>query len=78
MDADVVAYLLINVELGKEYDVVGELLKVEGIGEVSVVYGEYDVFARIEAESLKELDRIVTTIRHIPGILKTSTLVSSS
>lgn len=77
MSPEVVAYLLVTVELGKEYDVAGELLKMGGVSEVSVVYGEYDVFARVEAKDLKELDGIVTSVRHVPGILKTSTLVSS-
>lgn len=78
MGAEVTAYVLMNVELGKEYDVASELKKFSGIIEVSVVYGEFDVFAKIRVKNLKELDKVVTGIRHIPGILKTSSLVASS
>ena len=77
----VVAFILAVVEIGKEYKVVSEMTRVakeEGVDiEAYVVYGEYDVAAKITADSLRKLDKAVTRIRSLPGILRTVTLVAS-
>jgi DNA-binding Lrp family transcriptional regulator len=73
----VAAYILIITEVGKEYDVVRKLRDMKSISEVSVVYGEYDVFAKFVTESLRDLDSIVTGVRSITGIIRTVTLISS-
>ncbi len=78
----VVAFVLAVVEIGKEYEVLEKIRKVvEEVGasvEAYVVYGEYDVAAKIVAKSLRDLDKVVTRIRGLPGILRTVTLVASS
>ncbi|MFQ6085225.1 MAG: Lrp/AsnC ligand binding domain-containing protein [Candidatus Bathyarchaeia archaeon] len=77
MVAEITAYVVMNVELGKEYEIKEELKKFGGVVEVSVVYGEFDVFAKVQVRHLRDLDKIVTAMRQVPGILKTSTLVAS-
>ncbi|RJX16344.1 Lrp/AsnC family transcriptional regulator [Candidatus Bathyarchaeota archaeon] len=73
----VVIYVLIVSEIGKESEVRAALEKIKGVTEAKTVYGEYDVVARLETPSLKELDEIVTTMRKIPGIIRTVTLISA-
>jgi DNA-binding Lrp family transcriptional regulator len=73
----VVAYILMVTDIGKEYDVVKEILKIKGLTEARSVYGEFDVIARIEAEDLKTLDDAVTKIRKITSIIRTVTLISA-
>jgi len=73
----VVIYVLIVSEIGKESEVRKALEKIKGVTEAKTVYGEYDVVARLETPSLKELDEIVTTMRKIPGIIRTVTLISA-
>ncbi len=73
----VVAYVILLVEVGREYEVLRKLLEMEAISEAHVVYGEFDVIARIEVEDLSELERTVMSIRRIPGVERTVTLISA-
>lgn len=73
----VIAYILMVTEIGKEYDVVKEISKIKGVTETRSVYGEFDVIARVEAEDLKTLDDAVTKIRKIASIIRTVTLISA-
>ena len=76
-----VAFVLIVTEMGKEYEVaeavrrLGQQLGVET--EAYVVYGEYDVAAKIAADSLRKIDKAVTSIRSMPGVLRTVTLIAA-
>ncbi|HDJ89510.1 MAG TPA: Lrp/AsnC family transcriptional regulator [Thermoprotei archaeon] len=73
----IVAYVIIVVEVGKEYDVLGKLRSFENVTEARVVYGEYDLVARVEVESIKKLEKIIMEIRRIPGVLRSATLISA-
>jgi len=74
---NLVSYLLFLVEVGDEHDVAEELKRFPGVTEVQVVYGEYDVIARVELSDLALLDEVVTMARKLPGVTRTSTLISS-
>ena len=71
----IVAYVLVVVSIGREFDVLDRIKRLEGITEAVVVYGEYDIVVRLEAGSMKEVDRVVTAIRSIPSVLRTVTLI---
>jgi len=73
----VVAFILIVSELGVEREVVREALKIPGVVEARLLFGEYDVLVRAEVSNIDELDRVVTTIRGTKGVVKTVTLISS-
>jgi DNA-binding Lrp family transcriptional regulator len=77
MSSQVVAYVLLIAEVGKEYEVVQELKKIKGMKEVKAVYGEFDIVSRIEGVDLKALDEAVTQLRKIPSVIRTVTLISS-
>jgi DNA-binding Lrp family transcriptional regulator len=72
-----ISYLLFLVEVGMEHEVAKELEKLPGVAESQVVYGEYDVVAREELSDLSLLDETVTMARRVPGVTRTSTLISS-
>ena len=72
-----IIYLLFLVEVGDEHDVANELKRFPGVTETQVVYGEYDVVARVELSDFALLDEIVTMARKLPGVMRTSTLISS-
>ncbi|MBM5805792.1 MAG: Lrp/AsnC family transcriptional regulator [Candidatus Verstraetearchaeota archaeon] len=74
---NVIALMLLATETGKEYNIVKEVKKLHGVSECRVVYGEYDVFIRMEAADIPLLDEIVTQVRRIPGVVRTTTLVAS-
>ncbi len=77
----VVAFVLIVAEIGKEYEIAEKVRKVAreaGVEvEAYVVYGDYDVAAKITADSLRKIDRAVTAIRALPGVLRTVTLIAA-
>jgi DNA-binding Lrp family transcriptional regulator len=73
----VVIYVLVVTEVGKENEVARALGKIKGVTEAKTVYGEFDVVARIEAQNLKEVDEIITSLRKISGIIRTVTLISA-
>jgi len=72
-----VSYLLLLVDVGKEHAVAKELRKMPGVTEAQVVYGEFDVVARIELGDVTLMDETVTMARKLPGVTRTSTLISS-
>jgi DNA-binding Lrp family transcriptional regulator len=64
------AFVLINTELGAADDVLHALNRIPNITETHMVYGVYDIIARVEAESRTQLRstisqkiRIIDTIR---------------
>lgn len=73
----VISYMLLVTDTGKEYDVMREVEAIKGVTECRSVYGEYDVFIRMEVGDLALMDDIVTQVRRIHGVLKTTTLVAS-
>jgi DNA-binding Lrp family transcriptional regulator len=73
----IVAYLILVVEPGKEYDVLRRLLEMEAVSEARIVYGEFDIVAKLEVNDLGELEKAVMGIRKIPGVEKSITLISA-
>ncbi|MEM1509462.1 MAG: Lrp/AsnC ligand binding domain-containing protein [Thermofilaceae archaeon] len=76
-EAKVVAYLILIVEAGREYEVLRKLYEIESVVEAHIVYGEYDVVAKLEVPDLKTLEEVVMSIRKIPGVSKSTTLISA-
>lgn len=54
-----------------------QLLDMPTVSEVSVVYGELDLVARIDFESEKQMSKtLIEDMRHVEGIRKTETLIA--
>ena len=69
------AFVLINVELGKEEDILKVLRRINGIKEAHFVYGPHDIIAKIEAEDSETLKNIVTfKIRGLNEVQSTLTM----
>ncbi|MCP8308620.1 MAG: Lrp/AsnC ligand binding domain-containing protein [archaeon] len=70
------AFVLINVELGAEEELVKGLKKIENVKEVYVVYGVYDIIAKIEADSMEKVKETVTwKIRRLDKVRSTLTMI---
>ena len=70
------AYVLINSEIGKESDVLEELKNVEGVKEAFTVYGVYDVIAKVETKTVRELKEVVIAkIRKLDYVKSTLTMI---
>lgn len=75
----ITAYIMIIAKSGMERSVVETLADLEAIKEVDVVYGDYDIIARLELDEVAELsDFIMTNIRPVEGVQRTSTLIIAS
>lgn len=73
----ITAYILARINLGKEYELLEQISKLSQVEEARIVYGEYDMIIKVRVESMRELDKIVTYIRRLNGVITTSTLISS-
>jgi DNA-binding Lrp family transcriptional regulator len=69
------AYLLIVCEVGLERDVEETIRSMANVTDVDTVYGEYDLIVRIEVNDIKQLDKVVSEIRRVKGVLRTMTLL---
>jgi len=70
------AFVLINAEIGSEEEVLKELKKVEGVVEAFVVYGVYDVVAKIRSDTMDRLKDIVTWhVRRLNKVRSTLTMI---
>ena len=71
------AWVLISCEPGRERDVYVHLLSIPTVSEVSVVYGELDLVARIDFNDEKEMAQtLIVDMRTVGGIRKTETLIA--
>jgi DNA-binding Lrp family transcriptional regulator len=70
-----IAYVLVKSEISHEMDVMRELLKLDLVKEAKGTFGVYDIFVKVEANSGKEIEDVVTKqIRKLKHVLSTSTL----
>jgi DNA-binding Lrp family transcriptional regulator len=70
------AYVLINADLGAEEDLVKQLREIEYVTEVYVVYGVYDVVAKVEAGQMEVVKETITwKIRRLDKVRSTLTMI---
>jgi DNA-binding Lrp family transcriptional regulator len=71
------AFVLIYTELGFEEQIKEELQNINGVKNIYVVYGIYDIIVEIETESMSDIKKIVfNNIRTLKHIKKTVTLTT--
>lgn len=69
------AYILVSCEIGTEHDLVSQLKKIDGIKNVIITYGDYDIVVEAETKSEKDMNELIATkIRKIEKIRSTITL----
>ena len=74
----VLAYILFKVNSGTERDVCQKLVEFDEIIQADIIFGEYDVLAKIETKDLAELEAFVSEkVRNVPNVLVTSTMIIS-
>lgn len=70
----VIAYVLIQTEVGKAAQVALEVAKIDGVIAAEDVTGPYDVIVRAEADDVNDLGRmVVSKVQLIDGITRTLT-----
>jgi len=69
------AYVLVKSEMAHEMEVMNEILKIDGVKEAKGTFGVYDIFVKIQSDSLQEIEDIITKkIRKIKNVISTDTL----
>ena len=69
-------FVMINTELGSESMVLKGLKEIEGVKETHLVYGVYDIIARIETETMQELKDIVALkVRRLDNVRSSLTMI---
>jgi len=68
-------YVLVKSVIAHEMEVMKDILKLEHVKEAKGTFGVYDIFVKIEANSHKEIEDVITkNIRKIKHVLSTTTL----
>jgi DNA-binding Lrp family transcriptional regulator len=74
----VLAYVLFKVSSGTEREVCQKLVEFDEVLQADIIFGEYDVIAKIETQDLSTLEEFVSEkIRNVPNVLVTSTMIIS-
>ncbi|MDG6935047.1 MAG: Lrp/AsnC ligand binding domain-containing protein [Nitrososphaerota archaeon] len=70
------AFVLINADLGAEDELVSELKKIQNVTEVYVVYGVYDLIAKVESDDMEKVKETITWhIRRLEKVRSTLTMI---
>jgi len=71
-----IAFVLINTETGSESEVLEALKKIDAVEEAYMVYGVYDVVAKVKDDTMDKLKEIVTWhIRRLDKVRSTLTMI---
>lgn len=70
------AYALLKVSSGAEREVCKKIADFEEVVDASIIYGEFDIVAKISVDGLPSLEAFLSeNIRNIPSIMLTSTMI---
>jgi DNA-binding Lrp family transcriptional regulator len=74
----VLAYVMFKVSSGTEREVAQKLITFGEVKQADIIFGEYDVVAILQTESLDTLEDFVSDhVRNVPNVLVTSTMIIS-
>jgi DNA-binding Lrp family transcriptional regulator len=70
------AFVLINAEIGSESTVHETLTQISYVTEAYVVFGVYDIVAKVEADTMTRLKEVITyQIRRLDKVRSTLTMI---
>jgi len=70
------AYILLKVSSGAERDVCQKIAHFDEVLVAGIIYGEYDVIAKISVPDMRALEEFLSVkIRKVPSVLVTSTMI---
>ena len=70
-----IGYVLINTETGHMESVLEALEKIDVVEEAYMLYGTYDIIAKINTDDLDKLKKIVIQLRLLDKVRQTQTMV---
>ncbi len=70
------AFVLINVEIGAEAEVLNDLRPIPEVREAHLVYGVYDIIAIVETPTMQELKEAISfKVRGLDKVNSTLTMI---
>ncbi len=70
------AFVLINVEISQMESVLEKLKKINAVKEAHMLYGVYDLIAKVEADAMEKLKEIITwQVRRLEKVQSTQTMM---
>jgi len=70
------SFVLINVEIGAEEEVLNDLRPIPEVKEAHLVYGVYDIIAIVETPTMQELKDVISLkIRRLDKVHSTLTMI---
>lgn len=70
------AYVLITTKSGSERVVAEALKKLQEVTELKILYGEYDIIAKVQVKDIEALNAfLLEKIRPVGNVERTSTLI---
>ncbi|MEM1606885.1 MAG: Lrp/AsnC ligand binding domain-containing protein [Candidatus Bathyarchaeia archaeon] len=69
------AYVLFKVNSGTEKEVCKKIADLNNVLDASIIYGEYDIIARVVVPELTHLNEFLDKVRSIPSVILTSTMI---
>ena len=71
-----IAFVLVNTEIGSEDRVIKSLRKIDAVEEAYMVYGVYDLVAKVKADTMDKLKEIISfKVRKQDKVRSTLTLI---
>jgi DNA-binding Lrp family transcriptional regulator len=71
------AFIFITVDMGHMAPVVKKLKNIEGVKEAHMLYGSYDIVAKINADTMDKLKELVTQyVQRIDDVRTTLTMIT--
>ena len=70
------AFVFINTELASMPDVLKKIKAIEGVEEAEMVYGVYDIVAKVKTETMDKLKHLIAShIRALADVRSTQTML---
>ncbi|MBS7605120.1 MAG: Lrp/AsnC ligand binding domain-containing protein [Candidatus Bathyarchaeia archaeon] len=69
------AYILLKVSSGAEKDVCKRVADLDNVMDASIIYGEYDIIAKVNTQEISQLNELLDKIRSMPSVILTSTMI---
>jgi len=66
-----ITYILATCIPGNEKEVIQKIMELPNIVEVNGIMGKYDIFVKIQADGVTEIDSAIGKVRSVPHVTRT-------
>jgi nitrate reductase NapAB chaperone NapD len=70
-----IGFMFIQCNEGVEDAILGQIKSIPGVAYAYKLEGSYDVVVKIESDTIEKFTQAISTIRKVPNILNTDTII---